>query len=560
LKRFVSLTVAVVMMILAFAWIDFGTALAASEDLDGYKMVAQTGSLSLLYNSDSYAIAVKDKRNGYIWYSSAAENHDLVKSNDFWKSYTSTLFAINYTDFEKNNAGLVKDFLTSKTAQVSVEELNNGIRLNCSIDKLSMDIAVEFILEGDSLVLSIPADSISEKGKFGIVSIELMPFFGAADRSTDGYILFPDGSGAIMKYDNIEYTLRENQQLKWHIFGPRSLDDDTYKAMKRNQIEIAALPVFGVKNENNAFIASLDEGNSNASIVLASEGVGVSLNRISFELCYRNLFNIILSDIIINGISTTGGSTAVKADKAFEKQDYNIRYTFLAGKDANYSGMANAYREYLIENGKIKQAIKGDNIPLAIDFFMGIKEDRILFDRFIKMTDFQEARLITEEFLDNGVEDLQVIFKGWMKGGYGQYPSIWPPDNNFGGKSGLRSYAEFASENNIDMFLQVDFMQALSDNGGFSKRSDVVKQGNTLPVTDEDEEWFLLNPMVILKRFTGFLKRFFCRDFAGIAFEGLGEMAYKDYNNRYPMTKTETIETWKEAFKQSSERTNGTAV
>jgi frataxin-like iron-binding protein CyaY len=560
LKRFVLLAVSAVMLFLAVVCVDFNSALAASEDLKGYKRVAQTDNLSLSYNPDSFAIAVKDKRNGYIWFSSAAERYHFEKSNEYWKNYMSTLLAINYTDLEKNTGGQVKDFLTNKTAQISAEELKNGLRLNCNIDKLSIEIAIEFVLDGDSLLICIPADSISENGNLAIVSIEVLPFFGAADRNTDGYVLFPDGSGAIMRYNNIENAQRENQQLKWYIFGPRNMDNDTYRALKRNMIETAALPVFGVKNENNAFIASLDKGNCNASIGLSAEGNGVDLNRISFELGYRNIFNIILSDIIINGISTTGGSTAAKADRAYENQDYNLRYTFLAGNDADYSGMANAYREYLIDNGRIKQAIESDVIPLAIDFFMGIKEDRLLFDRFIKMTDFQEAQLITEKLLESGVENLQIKFKGWTKGGYGQYPINWPPDNNLGGKNGLRRYAEFANENNIGMFLQVDFMQALSDNGGFSKRSDVVKQGNTLPVTDDDDEWFILNPIVILKRFTSFLRRFFCRDYAGIAFEGLGEMAYKDYNSRNPSLKSDTVETWREIFNQSSEKMRGTAV
>jgi frataxin-like iron-binding protein CyaY len=213
LKRFVLLAVSAVMLFLAVVCVDFNSALAASEDLKGYKRVAQTDNLSLSYNPDSFAIAVKDKRNGYIWFSSAAERYHFEKSNEYWKNYMSTLLAINYTDLEKNTVGQVKDFLTNKTAQISAEELKNGLRLNCNIDKLSIEIAIEFVLDGDSLLICIPADSISENGNLAIVSIEVLPFFGAADRNTDGYVLFPDGSGAIMRYNNIENAQRENQQL-----------------------------------------------------------------------------------------------------------------------------------------------------------------------------------------------------------------------------------------------------------------------------------------------------------------------------------------------------------
>ena len=55
--------------------------------------------------------------------------------------------------------------------------------------------------------------------------------------------------------------------------------------------------------------------------------------------------------------------------------------------------MASAYREYLLDKQRIQPRIKeGDPVPFGLDLLMGIKENQILFDRFIATTTLSKRR------------------------------------------------------------------------------------------------------------------------------------------------------------------------
>ena len=525
---------------------------------DDYRMIDQNSRFTLYCNIKIGSFIVENRETGYLWRSIVdyPEDYALNNLSTYWKSYISSLIIVNYTDLMKNEGLIEKAFSSTDAYITNSTNIKNGISLDYDFSKLGISLNIEIILNEDSLVITIPSNKIKENKNFGIVNIELAPFFGAESDNIDGYIFYPDGSGAIMKYENSkERPTKFINLYKGFVFSPEKVDISEYISAERNQKYNAMLPVYGVKNGENAFLAIAAKGAEETAINICPYGYAINLNRANFVFNYRHFYNIILSNITLRGSDIARNLSGTRADKELIIQEHEVKIVFLDKSDANYSGMANAYRDYLMKNNELKKVIRNtDSIPLEISLFMGIKEERMLFDKYIPMTSFQQAGMIAKKFKDNGIDDLQLRLIGWSKGGYGMYPDVWPPERKLGGISEMKKLLDYALKNNIQILLQTDSINAVEDSAAFSKRNDVVIQGNDLPVTNINKDRFILNPFAYFKRMEELINKISMYDDIGLALEKVGKMLYHDYNKSNPSSRAQTVKTWEDIFHLAEER------
>lgn len=521
-------------------------AISAAELSVDYNKIAETSKLALYYNQKENSVVVQNLVNGFRWSSVVTEEqYDIASLNSQWKANVKALFNINYTNFKNNDGLILASNSVEQKPSITVKNIKNGISLNYDFKTLKISFTVELTIGDNFFNVLIPADSIKEQGDFGLVSIEMLPFFGAVKDKQDGYIFYPDGSGALMNLDDISHVGAKPKS--WSVFSP-----DLVNYMMDKDNSIALMPIFGVKQSINGFLAIITEGEEDASINLTPSGNVVNLNRICSEFIYRRSY----TDPRIKK------TIAKKFTKDMSNVNHSIRYIFLSGSDANYSGMANQYRDYLIKGEKISKHISnGDKIPLGVDFFMGVNEKLFIFNKFIPMTTFSEVENILESFRNIGVDSIQTNLIGWTKEGYGTPPLQFPPNKKLGGWSGLKNLANYAKNNNIKLYLQANLIDATSENGGFSKRNDVAFQPSGVAFTDFSRERFILNPYVISKNFIEkFLPEAKKYRIGGINFQGLGRFIYSDYNKKYPTTSAQTLEYWKEIMGNAYKELGGAAA
>ncbi|HBM81129.1 MAG TPA: hypothetical protein DD426_09900 [Clostridiaceae bacterium] len=551
----------VISSILVFS---FKTGFCAAKSVpDAYTKIAGNANLSLYFNPKSYTLEIEDMRNGYVWKSVVDDKvYDMKNINRTWQNRMNSLFIVNYVSFNEKNLAIKKAYSAGNQAAISYNNIDNGIRLNYEFKNIKIKISFEIKLDKDFLVVNIPMDGIEESDINGIVSVELMPFLGAADSKVDGYILCPDGSGSLMKYKNVYERPEKLNEYKWYIYSPEdvSINDKNTADAENENTKRAMLPVYGVKNGDNAFLAIADKGEENTCMNVSPEGYTVNLNRASFEFTYRHFFEVMLSNITINGTNMAKVPEATKVDKKIINQTHEVRYAFLEGNDANYSGMANAYRDYLISNNALKKAISDKKIHVAIDFLMGIKEKRLIFNKYVVMTSFKQAKEILEKLSNKGIKNIQVKLDGWAKGGYGYYPVNWPPERSLGGKKGFDLLSEYVKNNDMKIFLSANFEDALSKSRGFSKRKDVIFDGAKMPVTNESKDSFLLSPYVAYNKFKNFIGNMSDQNSNGIALDRIGELIYHDYNTKNPSTRSDTEEKWKAMMELASKQNGGVAL
>lgn len=64
------------------------------------------------------------------------------------------------------------------------------------------NVTLQLRIEDDELVATVPFDEISYTSSYIPIHIDVLPYFGAADTDSEGYMLVPDGCGAIINFNN----------------------------------------------------------------------------------------------------------------------------------------------------------------------------------------------------------------------------------------------------------------------------------------------------------------------------------------------------------------------
>jgi hypothetical protein len=323
----------------------------------------------------------------------------------------------------------------------------------------TINVSLIYKLEGDSLLATIPRDSIYfNRNNVQITHLTILPLFGAADESKSGYMLVPDGSGALIELNNEK-----------KIYG--AYNKPVYgrdKLVFTDELTIAdsmmPLPVFGIKADDEAFIGIIEEGDAAARIVADISGK-ISQN------------NIISAKILINANSARSNQGLSSGlGKKYQNElldtDLTMRYYFLKGDNAHYTGMALKYRDYLLANNSIKQQEIKDSIPLSISMvqsiihkksFVGIPREAVL-----PLTTFEQTQFIIEELMSRGVDDLILQVKNWSNNA-----NLNTPFNRvdvlreLGGNTGFRQLIQFTADHNIDFYPVTNF-QYISRNETFS--------------------------------------------------------------------------------------------
>ena len=165
-------------------------------------MLIETDTLAFAAEYETNTLKVKDKVSGCTWHSTVQEDmYDIGSANKTWQANMKSLFIMAYTNFKEDRGRILKVQSGAANMEVSLTGEGNTLRAEYSFPELEMAVTLEFILDDDTLIVRIPEDGIREDGIHGIVGLEIMPFMGAAKNGTEGYMLVPDGSGALVMFE-----------------------------------------------------------------------------------------------------------------------------------------------------------------------------------------------------------------------------------------------------------------------------------------------------------------------------------------------------------------------
>lgn len=275
-------------------------------------------------------------------------------------------------------------------------------------------IPLEYKLEADGLRVRIPVEHIEESGDGMIYRIQLLRFLGASHMADEdgGYMLVPNGAGSLIYFNNGKTDAAAYSQYVYNI------DPVAAEYLVRENTEAMRLPVYGMyyKNTGTGIFTVIEKSDSNAMI---NANVAGSLN--SYNYAYPTF---ILRGTDRLAMFGSGGSAAelpiVEPD--LYTTDIVVRYSFLTGEDADYSGMANYYRAKLVADGTLARLEEKNEIPFYMDLIGAVKVDaNVLGVSYLDtyaMTTYEDAREIVDDLAAGGVHRLVVNYQGWFNGGY----------------------------------------------------------------------------------------------------------------------------------------------
>ncbi len=511
-----------------------------------YVSIAKTDSLELFYNEAKGAIQVKNLENGYIWKSIVDEEvyAGFEKKNAQWVAYMKSPITISYNDLKKRDSGTKTIYAGRDLGYLATEYIENGVSVTYNFNKPGITVVVEYVLDGDELVVKVPVDKIAEETKFAVTTVEVLPFFGAAGNEKSGYLFYPDGSGAITTFENVTTRPANVKAAYLYTYTNKEVsfrnmwDEEMYNRYT------AAMPVFGIKVNDNALFSYATEGAENVGININASGVVIDLNRMSFTANVRNVYTVDMYSMSAGSGTTATGSKVQRVDKLLIPEDKVIRYGFLTGDDADYSGMAATYREYLLENGLLNDSIdSNEDMPLALNLLMGTTKEGMVFDEYITMTSFENVQEILDRLSAAGVKNAEVVLQAWMKD-YDEY-EYWGPASQLGGKSGLKdlnNYLDTAALSNV--YLENGFMFASSDTNGLQEDEEVAYDGLDIEVSFENMDGvmqYMMNPLAAYNRNKDFLEKLEKYNNFGVAYEDVAKYVYADFNEYNTFTKAEAV-------------------
>jgi len=303
------------------------------------------------------------------------------------------------------------------------------------------DLAIEYILDGEDLVVRVPMDetrypinAVDPNDPTGprvtlrLHSISILPYFGAAGRDQQGYIFVPDGSGALIYLNNGKTSERPYSRAVYDTDNSLSLVEEQ---MRYRQPVV--LPVFGMNQGEKGFFAVIEEG--------------AAVARIRSEVAGRiHSYNTVYPEFVV----MPKGETIIKVADESEGREYDmlavpqsrlldgelrVRYSFLYGDDAGYVGMAHHYQGYLQVRHGLQRRKPEKELPFYLELVGGLQKRMPVYgvprDVVLPLTTFEQAGRIIAGLQEAGVKNIKLRYSGWMRGGLDHdYPTRvkWAPE------------------------------------------------------------------------------------------------------------------------------------
>jgi len=270
-------------------------------------------------------------------------------------------------------------------------------------------VPLDFILDNDSLIVSVNTTDIREYAGGRIDELQLLRGFGAGNKSEEGYLLVPNGSGSLILFNSGKTHADEYMQ---HIYGQDPMLSE-YATL--GNIEDIRIPFFGIEATDRTILGYVESGDAVGYI---TAGISETFN--SFNYVYTGF--MLRGSLSLAMFGMTGNeATLPVVEREMPEMNITVRYSVL--EDKGYSGMATRARELLIEEGSLREELlPQDDIPFYMDivgsvmgqkFFAGIR-----YMGQITMTTYRDASKIVDDLSSGGIRRQVVNYQGWFNRGY----------------------------------------------------------------------------------------------------------------------------------------------
>ena len=512
-----------------------------SQKFEDHFLIAQNDKYKMYFEEAGLSIILMDKKTGGVLRSAQTvkgDNKNLKAWEDFMASGLSiemlkngTRQTVRYTMYSENVTKDIRYYQDGFSATIDM-----AIR-NAKKEEQHVKLQMDVFLTEEGVDVCIPSSSIEDTVGDQVdklSSVYVYPFLGSTQLDEkEGYLFIPDGSGIIVSLEDhngrftTPYTARIYGKDKGIDAIPSQTDAGYPDPVEAESIYI---PVFGIvyTEDQTGVMGLIKKGQESADIIAYPNGVSTSYNWISAQYFLR--------DSYIHQTSKNSSEGITAYEKNLKGSDIYISYYYMS-EDASYSRMAQIYRNYLIEEGVLT---KHENAyKIGLDIIGAENEDGIVAKRSFAMSTFEDTANMLDFLKDNGVDGINVIFRGWQKGGYdGGFPiADVKIEEKLGGKQGLKKLIEKIREmDNVEISLYDDFGIA-SKNRIYDTGKDIVKRIDKLIYDDGN---YFLTPIKLLELTSSTIPEYKALDLTSLAISGITNNLYTYMDNDKVISREQT--------------------
>ncbi|MCD8095822.1 MAG: DUF5696 domain-containing protein [Ruminococcus sp.] len=530
------------------------------------ELVAENDNLLLYADEENERFCMKVKSSGKCWWTSPinAEADTTPIDDDGGTMQSSQIeiakssIAINVGDLrQEKRTELPAAAYSSKATTVTFANEENGCAVTYNYSAYGVKLTVHYELTEDSLHVYVNTDEIieednsSDEGKV-LTKLILCPYMGAVSgvdengMETEGYMIVPDGSGAVINYNNGKTNYASYQQI---IYGR----DYTAVPLTAPRVtEQAYMPVMATVSGTSGLVCVATEGDAN---VYANAQVS-GQNSQAYNNCYFMFETRSSDEYYMSG--SDNNKITVFEKYGIKTDTFGVEFFPIEsedGEDINYADCAEVYRNYLIEDKGLTQSTEADDADLYIDTYGAVMKEESIVGLPITvkkaLTTFSQASDIVSELNNAGADSIVMDYNNWTKKSVKNTVSTKAKAL---GKLGDTDDLTSMNSDNLTVYGSIDNFTMDSGTWGYfiylntavrvsSSYSRQSTYSLSFGVEQSGVSPALIAPNTYVKIFSQMLSSFTSEDMTNMGFGSLSTKLVSDFSKRNSSSRNDTMNT-----------------
>ncbi len=529
-------------------------------------------NFTLIYNEEDDRVGLYVKATGKYWWTTPinAEADDAIadeKKGDTMSSNRrarlSSNLIVEYKKMDDN--GSSTEINSKKKGKVTYKIKGDQLIATYTFRTQGFTIPVVYELDETGLTASVATEDIVEKKPsmvdgYRLLSITLLPYFGAAPTvdengtAVEGYMVVPDGSGAVIEYNNGKGNYQPYIQT---VYGR---DYTPVPNSAPAMTEQAYLPLTATVSGNDGLVNIITEGDSFATLEAQVAGYdGQTYNSVftTFEMRSQDKYFLTGSDGL-----TVIEKGDIKTDKIA------VKYCPITNEDGvNVADVAQVYRDYLVSEKGLTKTTDADTTSLYLDLYGGVlKQQSVLgipFDLKTEMTTFDQAGTIIDSLQGSGVTDLVVNYNDWTnKSIKNEISTKAKGAGVLGGNSDFEDLLNEYKDSGVTIYPSMDNLQMDSSSFGyFTFTSTAIRISNAYSRQTEFSLNYreglagvaaaLLSPTKYSKVFSQMIDSYTDKDLTTVGFGSYSSVLSSDFSKKHSSSRDETMQAVIDGYKEA---------
>ena len=466
LKKILSILLSLVLLTALLP----ASASAAVKLPKGYQALVENDRFIVGVNTSNCFFCVADKALGEVFESNPANWKTDKKATGSNKTKLQSQMVVTVLRGETENTETVNSQVGSVSkGSVKLQKVDDGLRILYTFKDYGITVPLYVTIAEDCFRVYVPADEIEETTADKLLDMEIAPLLGATGTKDEGYILIPDGSGALIRFNNGK---TKAGSYKAQVYG----SDKTFAATVDNNTMLrAALPVLGMDCGDYGLMAVATQGDAHAYVNAAVSGVTNSYNTMNFSFSVRAKGEYTIGDENYNARTVN----LYQQDKSTLGR-YEVSYYPLPEGACDWTSMADAYGNLLLGDrtaeAESRVSLRFEGMIYKDKPFLGIPVSTA-----IALTPYDSAAEILQVLADVGIPAV-AEYQNWNNNTARNRMGGVKASGTLGGSKAFSALLEKAERLDAPVYFTTNALSFSSENALIARFTDAATKLSSFPV------------------------------------------------------------------------------